>query len=182
MTAFKNSPLTRPAEARSRLRTLHLGLLFLLSLALAGCGKSSSRPKLPHALPQNPLVSKAEPGQFGGRFVIAAPASPKTFNPLFAVDGASDSIVRLLYGSLVNVNWVTQEPSPGLAESWSVEPDQKTWTFKLRQGVRWSDGKPLTADDVVFTWNDIMYKPELNHITYDLFRIGGKNFAVTKVD
>jgi peptide/nickel transport system substrate-binding protein len=150
--------------------------------ALAGCGKSDSKPRVGHALPPAPLVSKGEPGQSGGRFVIAATGVPKTFNPLFAVDGPSDSIIRLLFGSLVNLNWQTQEAGPGLAESWSVEPDQKTWTFKLRQGVRWSDGVPLTADDVVFTWNEIMYNPDLNRLTYDLFRIGGKNFDVTKID
>src|SRR5262249_18111587 len=128
------------------------------------------------------LVSKAEQGQFGGRLVLAAASSPRTFNPMFSVDGASDSIVRLLFGSLVNLNWQTQEPGPGLAESWSVEADPKTWTFKLRQGVQWSDGKPFTADDVIFTWNEIMYNPELNKLTYDLFRIDGKNFEVSKTD
>ena len=46
----------------------------------------------------------------------------------------------------------------------------------------WSDGQPFTADDVLFTWNDIMYNPELNRITFDLFRIGGRNFEVSKVD
>ena len=92
------------------------------------------------------------------------------------------SIVRLLFAPLVNMDWTTLQTGPGLAESWSVAPDQKTWTFKLRQGVRWSDGHPLTAEDVLFTWNDIMQNREFNQVTYDLFRIGGKNFAVTQVD
>jgi peptide/nickel transport system substrate-binding protein len=153
------------------------------ALALAGCGKPEAvKPSAPHPLPPSPLVARGDPGQPGGRFVIAASGSPKTFNPLFALDGASDSIVRLLFGSLVNLDWASQKPGPGLAESWSVAPDQKTWTFKLRQGVRWSDGEPLTADDVVFTWNDIMYNPEFNRVTLDLFRIGGREFAVSKVD
>jgi peptide/nickel transport system substrate-binding protein len=153
------------------------------ALVLAGCGKPASvKPSAPHPLPPSPLIAKGEPGRHGGRFVIAVTASPKTFNPLFALDGASDSIVRLLFGSLVNLDCTTQQPGPGLAESWSVAPDQKTWTFKLRPGVRWSDGEPLTADDVVFTWKDIMSNPEFNHVTFDLFRIGGKAFAVSKVD
>ena len=135
-------------------------------LALGGCGKpAASRPSAAHPLPPSPLIAQGDPGQPGGRFVIAASASPKTFNPLFAFDSASDAIVRLLFASLVNLDWATQQPGPGLAESWSVAPDQKTWTFKLRQGVRWSDGEPLTADDVVFTWNDIMYNPEFNRLT-----------------
>ena len=160
----------------------HVALLVAV-LALAGCGKSDAVKRGPaHPLPASPLIAKGDPVQLGGRLVIAASASPRTFNPLFSVDGSSDGIIRLLYASLVNVDWVTQEPGPGLAESWSVAPDQKAWTFKLRQGVRWSDGEPLTADDVVFTWNDIMYNPEFNRVTLELFRIRGQGFAVTKVD
>src|SRR5260221_2873866 len=160
-------------------RAASLALVFLL----AGCGRSgNSRTKTGHPLPPSPLVSREDPGQSGGRFVIAAANSPKTFNPLFASDGASDGIVRFLFASLVQLNFSTQQPGPGLAESWSVEPDQKTWTFKLRQGVRWSDGKPFSAEDVVFTWNEIMYNPELNRLTFELFRINGKPFAVSKVD
>ena len=152
-------------------------------LALAGCGKSAGpRPEAAHPLPPSPLIAKGDPGQVGGRFVIGASASPKTFNPLFAFDSASDEFVRLLFAPLVNMDWTTLQTGPGLAESWTVAPDQKTWTFKLRQGVRWSDGHPLTAEDVLFTWNDIMQNREFNQVTYDLFRIGGKNFAVTQVD
>jgi peptide/nickel transport system substrate-binding protein len=149
-------------------------------LALAGCGNPGSGKG--HALPANPLVTMGQPGRFGSCFCIAAPASPKTFNPLFAFDSPSDGIARLLFASLVNVNFATQEVGPGLAESWSAGPDEKTWTIKLRKGLRWSDGVPLTADDVVFTCNAIIYNPLYNQITYDLFRIGGRNFEVSKVD
>jgi ABC-type dipeptide transport system, periplasmic component len=150
--------------------------------ALAGCKPSSGTVSGGHNLPPNPLVSTAEPGKRGGQFVLATATGPKTFNPLRAFDGASDAIVRLLVGSLINLDLVTYQAGPGLAESWSVAPDQKTWTFKLRQGLRWSDGQPLNADDVEFTWNQIMYNPQYNGLTYDLFRIKGKNFEVTRVD
>jgi peptide/nickel transport system substrate-binding protein len=163
------------------LRFCIAGLLCLL----AGCGKSTA-PKSPgpaaHPIPPTPLVSQAEPGQPGGRFTIALPFSPKTLNPLQAGDGLSDNIIRLLQASLVNLNWLTQEAGPGLAESWSVEPDQKTWIFKLRRGVFWSDGKPFKADDVIFTWNEIMYNQEINKGTYNVFRVNEKNFEVSKVD
>jgi peptide/nickel transport system substrate-binding protein len=152
-------------------------------LALAGCGKpTASGSGHSHPLPPSPLIAKGEPGQPGGRFVIAASASPSTFNPVVAFDSASDAVARLLFAPLVTLDCATQQTGPGLAESWSVAPDQKTWTFKLRQGVRWSDGELFTADDVVFTWNDIMYNPDFNQATYSVFRINGHNFAVTKVD
>jgi peptide/nickel transport system substrate-binding protein len=151
-------------------------------VAAAGCGKQSASRPAGHALPQPPLAAKSEPGQRGGRFVIALAGNPQTFNPLFAFDGASDAITRLLFGSLVNLDLVNHEPGPGLAEAWSVEPDNKTWTFKLRHGLRWSDGMPLTAADVAFTWNEVMYNPQYNHFTYELFRIHGQNFTVTNLD
>ncbi len=48
---------------------------------------------------------------------------------------------------------VTGEPKPWLARSWESSPDGKTWTFRLRDNVRWHDGRPLTAEDVVFTFD-----------------------------
>src|ERR1039458_2642482 len=85
--------------------------------ALAGCGKSAApRPHSALPLPPSPLIAKGDPGRQGGRFVIAASASPKTFNPLFAFDSASDSIVHLLFGSLVTMDMATQQPGPGLAD------------------------------------------------------------------
>jgi peptide/nickel transport system substrate-binding protein len=150
-------------------------------LALAGCGKPKGPQGSAHPLPPSPLITRGEPGQPGGRLVIGASASPKTFNPLFAPDAASDAVVHLLFASLVNLDWITQQAGPGLAESWSFAPDQKTWTFKLRAGVRWSDGQPFTADDVLFTWNEIMYQPDFNRGPYEFFR-GGQSFVVSKLD
>jgi len=158
-------------------------ILALLSVCISiGCSKRKPAPTVTHPLPPSPLVSEAEPGKFGGRFTLALPTAPKTFNPVVVNDGASDAIVRLLYAPLVNLNWTSQEPGPGLAESWTASPDGKSFTFKLRPGVYWSDGTPLTAEDVVFTWNEIMYNRDYNRFTYDLFRAGGKNFDVTRVD
>ena len=152
--------------------SLARAIILVLLLSLTSCGPQK----------RSPLVSKAEIGQPGGRLVLASTASPKTFNPLLALDGASDAVIRLLFSSLVHLDQTTQEPGPGLAESWSVAPDRKSWTFRLRQGVHWNDGQPLTAEDVAFTWNEIMYNPQFNRITYGLFQAGGKNFVVTNVD
>jgi len=145
-----------------------------------GCGKTPP-PSAGHALP-SPRVARCEPGQPGGRLTLISVGAPQTFNPLLAEDGASEEVIRLLFAPLVSLDLGTQELEPALAESWTVEPDQKTWTFKLRSGLRWSDGQPLTAADVVFTWNEIMYNPDMNRLTYDLFRLNGRNFSVTKVD
>jgi len=76
----------------------------------------------------------------------------------------------------------TLQVKPGLADWWTNSPDGRTWTFHLRKNLRWSDGAPLTADDVVFTWNDIIYNPNINNVTRDAFILDGKEFTVTKVD
>jgi len=157
-----------------------IALALLAFVAVGGC----SRQPQGHALPEPPRVAACEPGIPGGRLVLSLAGNPRTFNPVLDANGyaISDGVIRMLFSSLVEVNLESQEAEPGLAESWSVGPDQKTWTFKLRKNLRWSDGEPLTADDVVFTWNDVMYNPKYNEVTYELFRSNGKNFEVTKVD
>lgn len=152
-----------------------LGLALLLVM-LSGCGRGSG------PLPDPPRVATCTPGHPGGRLVLAIPGTPRTFNPLLAYDAPSDAVVRLLFSSLVHFDMTSRQPQPGLAQSWSVAPDQKTWTFKLRKNLRWSDGEPLTAADVTFTWNKVMYNPAYNQGTYQLFRIKGKNFVVTNLD
>src|SRR5262249_1855833 len=164
-------------------RLVSFPIWLALALCVAGCGRSSSRrPPAAHPPPSPPLVSQGEPGEFGDRLVLASAASPKTFNPLLSLDSGSDVVVRLLFSSLLRFDQSSLEPGPGLAESWTIEPDQKTWTFKLRQGLFWSDGQRLTAEDVAFTWNDIMYNPQFNRFTFGLFQVGGKNFVVTNLD
>lgn len=172
-----------------RLLNGFLGSVLAVAFAvfLAGCGKTdapkstASNAAADHPLPDPPLVSSCEPGISGGRLVIASFAGPKTLNPLTENEQSSSEIVRLLFSGLVDTDVVTQEVKPSLAESWSVEPDQKTWTFKLRKNLFWSDGHPLTASDVIFTWQTI-YNTNINPVIVDLFRIDNKDFDVTQVD
>src|SRR5580704_578791 len=71
---------------------------------------------------------------------------------------------------------------PGLADFWTNSPDGKTWTFHLRKNLRWSDGEPLTADDVLFTWNDCILNPKIVNDIRDSFIINGQGPTVTKLD
>jgi len=155
-------------------------------VGLSGCGKKSDgtpgTTAAPIPLPEPPLVAKCEPGIPGGRLVIATFGDPKTYNPITANESSSEDIYRFLFAGLMGFDSTTQTAEPGLAESWSVAADNVTWTFKLRKGLQWSDGKPLTADDVTFTWNEVIYNTNVDNVTADLFRINGKNFTVTKVD
>jgi peptide/nickel transport system substrate-binding protein len=136
----------------------------------------------PGDLPAKPRVTQGTPGIRGGRLVLANFVDPKSFNPITAAETSSLDLVYLVFDGLLKKDQVTQEILPGLAESWEVAADQRTWTFRLRQGVRWNDGHPFTADDVVFTFNDVIYNTNIVNVKVDSLRIDGKDFVVTKVD
>jgi peptide/nickel transport system substrate-binding protein len=176
------------------------GAVLMSALLLGGCGKKSdsnannssggsggsTAVKLAKddgfPLPEPALVSDCEPGIHGGRFIIASVSDPKTFNPITENEQSSSDIIRLLFSAVMGFDWRTQKALPGMAESCTVAEDQKTWTIVLRKNLKWSDGQPLTADDVVFTWNDVIFNPKIDNVTRDMFMMHGKPFAVSKVD
>jgi peptide/nickel transport system substrate-binding protein len=156
-------------------------------IGLSGCSKNSgnvasANSATNYPLPEPPLVATCQPGIPGGRLVITELGDPKTFNPITANETSSQDILRFMFASLLGFDVPTQRVEPGLAASWTNSPDGKTWTFKLRKNLRWSDGAPLTADDVVFTWNGVIYNPKIDNVMRDAFIIAGKKFTVTKVD
>ena len=154
-------------------------------LSLCGCGKNSNPPEksaATYSLPDPPVMVDCQPGIRGGHFIICELGEPKTFNYITANEESSIDICRFMFWNLLNFDEPTQTVKPGLADFWTNSPDGKTWTFKLRKNLRWSDGAPLTADDVVFTWNDVIYNPKIDNVTRDPFIINGKKFAITKLD
>lgn len=82
-------------------------------------------------------------------------SEPK-FDPAKVDEQASETVRFLTGGVLLRVNRPTQQPEPELAEAWSVSPDGKLVTFKLRSGLRFSDGSPLTSRDVVATLKRVL--------------------------
>jgi peptide/nickel transport system substrate-binding protein len=168
-------------------RFTQVALMFAAAIfCFAGCGEKTETaletPAASYPLPDPPLVVKCDPGVPGGRLVIAELGDPKTFNPITANEASSLDIYRMMFWTLLNLDAPSQEVEPGLAESWTNSPDGKTWTMKLRKNLRWSDGEPLTADDVVFTCNDVIFNPKIDNVTRDSFMINGKPFTVTKID
>jgi peptide/nickel transport system substrate-binding protein len=107
--------------------------------------------------------------QSGGELRFCLRAEPKTLNPLLAADDSSETIRYLTGGVLVRVNRLTQDLEPELATSWKVTDGGKTITFQLRDGLRFSDGTPFSADDVAFTMQQLM-DPALHSPTGDAFR------------
>jgi peptide/nickel transport system substrate-binding protein len=109
--------------------------------------------------------------QNGGELRFCLRSEPKTFDPLLVDDDASLSIRYLTGGVLLRVNRKTQDIEPESAESWKLSKDGKQVTFKLRQGITFSDGTSFSAEDVAFTMHRLM-EPALHSSTGDAFRSG----------
>ena len=89
--------------------------------------------------------------------VVAVPADPQQFNPGITTGANTHAVADSLYNGLVALDR-TAGPLPDLAQSWTIEDDGKVYRFKLVKGVRWHDGRALTADDVVFTFREVLLK------------------------
>ncbi|OQX82060.1 MAG: hypothetical protein B6D56_00635 [Candidatus Omnitrophica bacterium 4484_70.1] len=122
-----------------------------------------------------------ECGKYGGRLIIPVTGDPKSFNPILAKETSTTQITSFLFEGLTRINPQTQKVEPNLAQSWQTE-DNLVWIFHLRKGVRWSDGKEFTSDDVVFTFNDLIYNPQIPTSSRDIFTIEGKKIKVEKID
>jgi len=110
------------------------GLALLAALALAGCGGSSA-PEPPHA---------------GAVLRLALPLMPATLDPARVADLPSLNVAHELYAGLTRFSGTGVEPD--LAESWDVEQNGLVWTFHLRDGIRWSNDAPITAEDFRRSW------------------------------
>lgn len=83
-------------------------------------------------------------------------SEPDTLNQLTATDAYASRINNLLFNSLIERDNETLEWKPKMAKSWEVSEDKLTFTFHLREDLKWHDGKPVTAEDVVYTYKKIM--------------------------
>jgi peptide/nickel transport system substrate-binding protein len=127
------------------------------------------------------LRTTSEPGNRGGKLVIAQRSEPRTFNPVVAVDQNSYGVNARLQADLIHINRTTQKTEPALAKSWTVSKDGMQFTLKLRHGLRFSDGQPFDADDVLFSFK--VYLDEQVHSSQrDLLIISGKPLKVEKLD
>jgi peptide/nickel transport system substrate-binding protein len=136
----------------------------------------------PRAIAQEDLLrTTSEPGIRGGKLVIAQRSEPRTLNPVVAIDQNALGINARLQADLIHINRATQKTEPALAKSWTISKDGTVFTLKLRRGLRFSDGQPFDADDVLFSFQ--MYLDEKVHSSQrDLLIISGKSTKVEKLD
>jgi peptide/nickel transport system substrate-binding protein len=156
-------------------------LLVLAALFVATCGPPPDvqRPDLP--LPEDADISERPSGRYGGVFVQSSAQEPKTFNPMVSEDTYSAQAIGLMQSALTDYDPVKEETVPSLAREWEIGPDNKVYTFHLRRGLRWSDGEPLTADDVIFTF-DVVFDPRFPNRYAQQYTIAGEPVKYEKID
>ncbi len=157
-------------------------LLLPLVLSLAtffGCPAAASPQQ--ERTNEELLVLPGEIGRPGGRLVVSLRAEPKTLNPVTSTDAPSRDVIGAMEADLVHINRATQLTEPAVAKSWAVSADGLQYKLKLRTGIKFSDGHPMDADDVVFTFRT--YLDEKVHATQrDFLIVGGKPISVRKLD
>src|SRR5436190_2561452 len=163
------------------------GWLIALALAplAAGCGQISQGQTAFHdsnPLPPDTLTERTtEIGTYGGRFIIGQTSSPKTFNALMANESSSGDVTQRMFAGMTDYDNATQQDIPGIAKSWEVSPDGLTWTWHLRRGAKFSDGHPITSEDVLFTYQ-LAYDEKLHPSWQDLMKPGGKPVEASAPD
>ena len=120
-------------------------------------------------------------GKFGGTMINSTIGEgPKTFNPFNSKDATSSTFADIMYDGLVTIDPVSGQYIPKLAKSFEINGND--YIVHLRHGVKWSDGKPITADDVYFTWKNIILDGFGNTSTRDSISVDGKLPTVQKID
>lgn len=154
-----------------------LGLLLAISLNLTGVASVCG----PQGRSKGCLAAKNQPPVYGGHLVVALRSEPKTLNPVIANDISSREVIGQMTADLIHINRHTQLSESALAKSWKVSSDQRRYTLELRHDLHFSDGAPLDADDVVFSFK-VYLDERVNAPQRDSLLVGGTPIAVRKVD
>lgn len=120
------------------------------------------------------------PGR-GGSLIASLRSEPTRYNRYVDTGPAAEVVSLLTHGRLVRINRATDQLEPWLAESWTSSSDGLTYTLKLRQGVRFSDGEPFTSADVLFTIR-ALYDPAVNSSLMTATLPGGQPLDVSAPD
>ncbi len=176
------SPKTFATEwTRPDVKTAMAIALFAIIVATCLLNAAGAQGPQPLHAGEEVLVTGGEPGRFGGKLVASLRSEPKTLNPVTATDLPSQQVIGLMAADLIHINRYTQRTEPALAKSWKVSRDGKTYTLQLRRGLRFSDGSPFNADDVLFSFQ-VFLDPKVHSAQLDLLTVGGKPITVHKID
>jgi peptide/nickel transport system substrate-binding protein len=157
-----------------------LAWLAVLVLAFGRISHAVSPPQPPQS-GEELQVTDNQVGHYGGALVVAQGAEPRTLNPVTATDIRSREVIGRMTADLIHINRDSQKTEPSLAKSWTTSRDGRIFVLKLRRGLRFSDGQPFNADDVLFSFQ--VYLDEKIHSPQrDLLIVGGKPIALQKID
>jgi ABC-type transport system substrate-binding protein len=133
--------------------------------------------------PEEAMVFEGTPGTYGGNLVMALEGGPSAFNPLLVSGTSSTDITQnFLFAPITNYDPVDWKETPYLAKSFDVSPDGLEYTYHLRKGLRWSDGHPFTADDIIFNF-EVIYDKNIENPNKDALTQSDKSFpTVEKID
>ncbi|MEO1299676.1 MAG: ABC transporter substrate-binding protein [Cyanobacteria bacterium J06636_16] len=146
---------------RIRQRGLVFLMLMVCAIALTACNPSR--------------FTTAEAAT--SRIVFSSLGDPKTFNPTLSQE--YPNVFLYTFEGLVTLDGETGEIVPALAESWEMSEDGLTYIFTLKEDLRWSDGEPLTVDDVMFTYQEVTLNEAIPAPSRDIFRIGTEGLLPT---
>ena len=117
----------------------------------------------------------------GGNITIAETADPQNINPLYVVDQTSFDMMQALYSPFFEIVNGEMYYGNGLCESVTANDDASEFTLKLKDGLKWHDGQPITADDVVFTMQVLV--DEKQNVPYSSYGyVNDKAVEAEKVD
>ncbi|MFH0754689.1 MAG: ABC transporter substrate-binding protein [Candidatus Omnitrophota bacterium] len=128
-----------------------------------------------------PAMAEAVPRP-GGALVLAVTADPRSFNPILAKETSTTAMTSHMFEGLTTTDPFTMKVIPNLAQRWESSGDGLVWTFYLRPGLRWSDGVPFTARDVVFTFKELIFNDDVPNSARDIFTLDGKPIVVEALD
>jgi hypothetical protein len=176
-------PCLTPTENSSKLPGMiriccRVALWFTLLLAAA------LEPRiLPAYQPASPdyLQLNGLSGRRGGNLVVAVNADPSSFNRVLTALFAHTTVTDRISADLVHINRATMELEPALAKSWEVSADGRSYTIHLRRGLRFSDGSPFSADDVLFTFQ-VLQDPKTGAYLAGQVEVDGGFPQITKID
>ena len=135
-----------------RKNLIAVGVVFLIALALVGLTFSTT------------VEERAD-------YILINGTEPKTLDPAKATGQPEGRILEAIFEGLTFRDPKTLQPVPGAAESWDISPDGRKYVFKMRPGIKWHNGDPLTAHDFVYSWRRFLDPQIASEYAYLLYMI-----------
>lgn len=132
-----------------------MALVIVLGMVLSACAGDADPGSTPAPTDPTGTAAPTQPPAEGGTLVAAISSDPGTLNPAITTSGGVHAASELLFNGMVELN-NDGVPEPSLAHSWDIEEDGALYRFHLVEGVTWHDGEPFTAEDVRYTFEEVL--------------------------